>query len=60
MVKKVAKNKKRSVKKKLISEGKISRPATYWALVRKYGKRGHRWRLNPQVRRNWRKNRIKV
>jgi len=56
----VARNKKRSVKKRLISEGKISRPATYWALVRKYGKRGHRWRLNPQVRRNWRKNRIKV
>lgn len=56
----MARNKKRSVKKKLIKEEQKNRPATYWAIIKKYGKRGHRWRLNPQVRRNWRRDDIKV
>ncbi len=56
----MARNKRKSVKTRLLKAGKINRPATYWAIVRKFGKRGHRWRLNPQARRHWRKDKIKV
>jgi|GEM_PF-801141 len=35
--------------------------APAWAILRKFGKRrSHRWRLNPQVRRNWRQTRLKL
>ncbi|RLG16774.1 50S ribosomal protein L39e [Nanoarchaeota archaeon] len=56
----MARNKLKSVKKRLISAGKSCRPAVFWAILRKFGKRGHRWRLNPHKRRHWRKSKIKV
>ncbi len=56
----MARNKPKSLKNRLIKAMKRNRPATYWAIIRKFGKRGHRWRLNPQVRRNWRRDKLKV
>jgi ribosomal protein L39E len=53
--------KSRSKKKKLDKAAKESKAAPYWAILRKFGKRrSHRWRLNPQMRRHWRRNKIKV
>lgn len=57
----MARNKHVSKKKKLAKEMKSSVAAPFWALLRSYGKRRvYRWRLNPQVRRQWRRTKIKA
>ena len=44
-------------KLRLIKKTKSSRGAPAWAILKKFGKRrSNRWRLNPQMRRNWRRN----
>lgn len=46
---------------KLSKEARKSKAAPFWAILRKFGKRRtHRWRLNPQARRHWRRQKIKV
>jgi len=53
--------KSKATKLKLEKAAKESRAAPFWAVLRKFGKRrSHRWRLNPQMRRKWRRDRIKV
>ena len=57
----MASTKSKSKKIKLTKEGGKSKAAPFWAILKKFGKRRtHRWRLNPQVRRHWRRNKIKV
>ncbi len=57
----MATNKDKAKKVKLTKAKKEARPGPFWALLRKYGKRrSHRWRLNPRMRRHWRRNKIKV
>jgi ribosomal protein L39E len=53
--------KSKSKKIKLAKAAKTSKAAPFWGILRKFGRRRtHRWRLNPQVRRHWRRNKIKV
>lgn len=56
----MARNKHLSRKKRLMSAGKSAIAGPIWAILKKYGKRRtHRWRLNPHMRRHWRRNRLK-
>jgi len=57
----MAKSKHYSRKKRLIKASKQSVAAPFWALLRSFGKRKvYRWRLNPQMRRQWRKTKLKI
>lgn len=50
-----------SRKLRLAKAAKKSVPAPYWAILKAFGKRRvYRWRLNPQERRNWRRNKLKA
>lgn len=52
--------KKLGKKKRLGKAQKSRRPAPFWAVIKKYGKRRtSRWRLNAHKRRNWRKHKLK-
>ena len=56
----MASNKSKAKKMRLGKAGKESKPAPLWAILKVFGKRGHRWRLNPHKRRNWRSKKIKA
>ena len=61
----MARNKTKSLKVKLNKARKESRVAPRWLVLKKYGglKRAMRIpsrRLNPQMRRHWRRTRLKV
>lgn len=48
-------------KKRLSSAAKKSVAAPFWVILRKFGKKKtHRWRINPQMRRSWKRRRIKA
>jgi len=54
-------NKPHAKKRRLLSAGKSSIAAPVWAILRKFGRRRtHRWRSNPQMRRPWRNQKLKV
>jgi large subunit ribosomal protein L39e len=56
----MARNKPLAKKKRLNKANKVSKAGPVWAILRKFGKRRtHRWRLNPQMRRNWRRGKLK-
>lgn len=62
---KMARNKTRGLKKKLQSARRSNRVAPRWLILKKFGglnraRHISSWRLNPQMRRNWRRNKIKV
>ena len=53
-------NKPFARKKRLNKETMSNIAAPVWAILRKFGKRRtHRWRLNPHMRRNWRRIKLK-
>ncbi len=61
----MARNKYPSLKTKLASAMKRYRVAPRWVILKKYGglKRSMHissWRVNPKMRRHWRRNRMKV
>ncbi len=57
----MAKTKHLSRKLRLIKATKSAIAAPFWAILRKFGKRRvYRWRLNPQMRRHWRRNKLKI
>ena len=56
----MARNKPKARKMRLTKAGRSARGAPFWAILRKFGKRrSHRWRLNPHMRRNWRRSKLK-
>jgi len=56
----MARNKPHAKKKRLMKAGKKSTAGPVWAILRKFGKRRtHRWRLNPGMRRHWRRGKLK-
>ena len=56
----MARNKPFAKKKRLNKAKKQSTAGPVWALLRKFGRRRtHRWRLNPGMRRNWRRGKLK-
>lgn len=56
----MARNKPTAKKKRLAKVTKQSVGAPFWSILKKFGKRkSHRWRLNPHMRRNWRRNKAK-
>ncbi|MBN1924156.1 MAG: 50S ribosomal protein L39e [Nanoarchaeota archaeon] len=61
----MTRNKVSSLKTKLVSAKRSYRVAPRWIVLRKYGglKRSMHvssWRVNPKMRRHWRKKKIKV
>ena len=60
----MTRNKVESLKVKLVSAKVKNRVAPRWIVIKKFGlKRGvhvSSWTLNPQMRRNWRKNKIGI
>lgn len=61
----MARNKSSSLKTKLVSSKNSYRVAPRWIILKKFGglKRSMHissWRANPNMRRSWRRNRIKV
>jgi ribosomal protein L39E len=60
----MTRNKAESLKVKLVSAKTKNRVAPRWIVIRKYGlKRGvhvSSWKMNPQMRRNWRKTKIGI
>ena len=60
----MTRNKLGSLKSKLSSAKKKSRVAPRWTVIKKFGlKRGIRvssWKMNPKMRRNWRKTKIGI
>ncbi len=57
----MTRNKPFAFKRRLISAGKSSIAGPVWAILKRFGKRRtHRWRLNPHMRRNWRRNKVKA
>lgn len=57
----MASNKTKPKKKRLIKAVKSCVPAPFWAILKKFGKRrSGRWRLNPQERRSWKRNKLKA
>ncbi len=56
----MASGKCRAKKLRLAKAGKSNVAAPFWAIIKKLGRRRtHRWRLNPNERRSWRRNRLK-
>ncbi|MCW1296513.1 MAG: 50S ribosomal protein L39e [Candidatus Parvarchaeota archaeon] len=57
----MARNKPKAKKLRLASAHKKYISAPLFAVLKKFGlKRGHRWRLNPHMRRHWRRKKLKV
>ncbi|PIU61088.1 50S ribosomal protein L39e [archaeon CG_4_10_14_0_2_um_filter_Archaea_38_6] len=61
----MASNKPSSLKTKLASAKRRYRVAPRWVILKKYGglKRSvhiSSWRANPKMRRNWRRNKLKI
>ena len=60
----MTRNKFPSLKNKLVSANKKYRVAPRWVVIKKYGlKRGvhvSSWTMNPKMRRNWRRNKLKI
>lgn len=61
----MARNKQASLKKKLASANRRYRVAPRWVVLKKYGglKRAMRissWRVNPSMRRHWRRNKLRI
>lgn len=57
----MTRNKPAAKKKRLSSAAKKSVAAPFWVILRKFGKKKtHRWRINPQMRRSWKRRRIKA
>jgi large subunit ribosomal protein L39e len=57
----MARNKPKAKKLRLAKATKQSVGAPFWAIFRKFGmkRKSHRWRLNPHMRRSWRRKKLK-
>ena len=56
----MASNKSKAKKLRLGRASKQYKPAPLWAIIKVFGKRGNRWRLNPHRRRHWRSKKLKA
>lgn len=57
----MARNKDKAYKKKLEKAKKEAKASPFWTRLRALGRRRtHSWRLNPQKRRKWKRNRIGI
>ncbi len=57
----MTRNKPFAFKRRLVSANKSSIAGPVWAILKRFGKRRtHRWRLNPHMRRNWRRGKVRA